>query len=174
MQQVYTRSETDCIYATQVQLSHTPIPPARTDRPALAAPSRRDMLLGCLGSCREKKSPSAGGCWKARLSLQEASSQVVVKLRPPKVPERVSTSVNENSAPTKVSHNATPSKTAQGYPPHKLNEEEKGTQGTPISEHHGPYRSVNQCGLSVQHKSSFSITASSSPPIGQQQITEFS
>lgn len=108
MQQVYIRSETVCIYAAQVQWSHAPIPLARTACPGLTAPSSRDMLLGCLGSRRGKKSTHSRSCGKARLSPEEASSQVVLKLRPSKVPDHFSTSMNENSAPTQVSHGATP------------------------------------------------------------------
>lgn len=144
MQQVYTTSETDCIYTAQGQLSHTPIPPASTAHPGLAGPSHKDMLLGFM---QREKNHLGSSCGKARLSLEEASLQAVLKLRPLKVPDHVSTSVNENSAPTQVSHSATPFQAAvkllRACPPHKLHEEKKGTQGTPISQHHGPYRPVN-------------------------------
>lgn len=96
---------------------------------------------------KKKKITYSRSRGKARLSLEEASSQVFLKLllRSSKVPDHLTTSVNENSVPsiTWCYPISGSSKTAQGCPSHKGHVKEKVTQGTPISLYHGPSRLVN-------------------------------
>jgi len=147
MQQVHTRSETICIYAAEPH-SHSPSchSPPRCASTFLQA----SMLFGL--TRRNKKITCSWRCRKTRPALEEATSQVVLTLPPPKVPKHFSTSMNENSAPRRVAHGATPFQAAVNLlraVPH-TSCMKKGTQGTPTSQHHGPHRPVNHAGLLVR------------------------
>lgn len=96
----------ECLHLhSQAQLSQAPIHPARTIPPGLAAPSSRDVLKAAWvhrGEVETKEIIYSRSCGKTRLSLEEASSQVVLKLllRSSNVSGHFTTSVNENSVPS--------------------------------------------------------------------------
>lgn len=132
MQQVYTRSETICIYAAQVQVSHASIPPARTARPGLAAPCSRDTLLGCLGSRRGKKITYSRNCGKARLSPEKASSQIVLKLRPRPLLNINEWKLSTHKSITRCYSLSGSSKTAQGCPHTSCTKKRKEPKALPF------------------------------------------